>query len=214
MPSACAVAAASSWTWLLVAELSAGLQGWVGPVWSRCGYPSGDHAWELLPNAAALFCKTCWLFWFLIKSHIYKLARTLSRRQRRVRLTRRLKIGPNCSPVEANLCFISSDKTSQGFPVHSLQIHHKPNHLGLPSKKSPHPSFPPASLGSCSRPRRCRGSRGVLSVTLLSKVHQLWRAAGALSPDGTCSVCYRLLGGAEGPCIYLLEVLYKSIPCF
>lgn len=98
-------------------------------MWSRCGYPSGDHAWELLPNAAALFYKTCWVFWFLIKSRIYKLARTLSCRQRRVRLTGRLKIGPNCSPVETNLCFISSDKTSQDFPVLSLQIDHKPNHL-------------------------------------------------------------------------------------
>lgn len=29
-----------------------------------------------------------------------------------------------------------------------------------------------------------------------------------------CSVCYRLLGLAERMCIYLLKVLYKSIPCF
>lgn len=29
-----------------------------------------------------------------------------------------------------------------------------------------------------------------------------------------CSVCSRLLGLAERMCIYLLKVLYKSIPCF
>lgn len=60
--------------------------------------------------------------------HIYKLVQTSSFKQRKKHLSQKLKMHPDCSQVETNLC-TPSDKSGQVFPVCHLQVYIKLNDL-------------------------------------------------------------------------------------
>lgn len=116
--------------------------------------------------------------------HIYKLVQTSSFKQRKMHLSQKLKMHPDCSQVETNLC-TPSDKSGRVFPVCHLQIYIKQWFAGLPLKRVISPSFPPPLL-LCSQPSQWRCFHDVISVIpSVQKVCWLLEA-----PDTLCSTLW------------------------
>ena len=227
-PGAWAVAAVASWLWFTAVTRTGRSQ---CRLLSRRGQAAGYHSLlqVITPvngcqfRGSSVVLKSAGCLGFLIKSHTYKLVRTSSFKPRRLHLSRKLKRHPNCWQVETNLYAQRWRKRAKFFLCVTCKYTTN-RHLVIfwtSFKKVIALSFPSPSFNFCSQPSQSHSFRNVIAMLLscqksLPALGKLLTRSAALSWAALKprAVRYRLLGLAARTCIYLLKVLYKSIPCF
>lgn len=176
-------------------------------VWSSCRVPFAPEA--ITPTnrcrcrCSSIILKPDGCFGFLVKTHIYKLVRTLSFRQRRMHLSWKLIIHPNCSQVETILCAHHQIKLAKFFLCITCKYTTNLIICGTSFKKESSPSYFFPSLLISSRSAVNRVAFVMLSPLpfLSKKSASFWKTLDTL--------CSAFLSWAE-TLLCMLQVIRVS----